>query len=184
MSWQKYNFETQGWTKFLLRGCPDDGTGRQLVLLLHWLAQPLLTNVRPTLFDNVDLIFKTKVNPILLPKFGQTSYSMQCAQIWCRCSHNYRSTSSPWEASRERRRGGARCPCFFLVTLAMLFLDFTLSVFESKLRIVFLSTPCKRGAKQTTISNLRNMLFKKEHCGGYRTFPSRKLLPSATLRRM
>ena len=31
--------------------------------------------------------------------------------------------------------------------LAMLFLDFTLSVFESKLRIVFLSTPWKKGAK-------------------------------------
>ena len=30
----------------------------------------------------------------------------------------------------------------------------TISVIESKLRIVFLSTPCKRGVKQTTISNL------------------------------
>ena len=47
--------------------------------------------------------------------------------------------------------------------LAMLFLDSTLSVIESKLRIVFFSTPCKRGAKQTTISNLWNMLFKKLH---------------------
>ena len=89
---------------------------------------------------------------------------------------------------------------------AMLFLDFTLSVIESELRVpshasvklgvivraretevyfclfhshydamlyadmglhlencVFLSKPCKRGAKQTTISNLRNMLFKKQH---------------------
>ena len=27
----------------------------------------------------------------------------QCAQIWYRRSHNYRSTSCPWEASRERR---------------------------------------------------------------------------------
>ena len=41
--------------------------------------------------------------------------------------------------------------------LAMLFLDFTLSVFESELRIVFVSNPWKRGGKQTTISNLRNM---------------------------
>ena len=46
---------------------------------------------------------------------------------------------------------------------AMLFLDYTLSVNDSKLRIVFLSTPCKRGAKETTISNLRHMLFKKQH---------------------
>ena len=38
-------------------------------------------------------------------------------------------------------------------------LDFRLSFIESKLRNMFLSTPCKRGAKQTTISNLRNMQF-------------------------
>ena len=35
----------------------------------------------------------------------------QCAQIWYRRSHNYRSTSCPWEASRERRR---RALPFFL----------------------------------------------------------------------
>ena len=40
-------------------------------------------------------------------------------------------------------------------------LDYRLSFIESKLRNVFLSTPCKRGAKQTTISNLRNMYLWK-----------------------
>ena len=109
-----------------------------------------------------------------------SSLLQKCAQIWYRRSRNYRSTSCPWEASRERRRRAlpllvssslllhARTtrptsPYSPRFLLAMLFLDFTLSVFESKLRIVFWSTPCKRGAKQTKISNLRNMLFKKQH---------------------
>ena len=38
-----------------------------------------------------------------------------------------------------------------------LFLYFTLSFIESKLRIVFFSSTCKRGAKQTTNLNLRSI---------------------------
>ena len=41
---------------------------------------------------------------------------VQCAQIWYRRSHNYRSTSCPWGASRERR--WRALPFFLLVTLA------------------------------------------------------------------
>ena len=83
------------------------------------------------------------------------------------------------EAGRERRRGTLtfffpRHSCmqerlvpFPLILLAsslqcmsfQLFqvLDFRLPFIESKLRNVFFSTPCKRGAKQTIISNLQNM---------------------------
>ena len=79
------------------------------------------------------------------------------------------------------RGSGARCPCFFLVALARENDSSHFSLFSSLLpcnvifrfhafgyRVgiqnwVFLSKPCKRGAKQTTISNLRNMLFKKQH---------------------
>ena len=82
---------------------------------------------------------------------------------WC-----WFQTEVPTEAIARRigvkrvwRDDGARCFCSFLVVLAMVFLDFPLSVIESKLRIVFFSTPCKRGGKQTTISNLRNMYLKK-----------------------
>ena len=79
------------------------------------------------------------------------------------------------------RGSGARCPCFFLVALArendsshfFLFSSlppcnaiFRFHAFGYRVGIencVFLSIPCKRGAKQTTISNLRNVLFKKQH---------------------
>ena len=50
---------------------------------------------------------------------------------------------------------------FSLFSLQCYFQIFTLSVIQSKLRIVFFLTPCKKGGKQTTISNLQNMQLKK-----------------------
>ena len=103
----------------------------------------------------------------------------QWSQIWNRRSVSHSQPACRCESGRERRRG--TLPFFFprhscmrerlvpfpLILLAsslqcmrfQLFqvLDFRLSFIESKLRNVFFSTPCKRGAKQTTISNLQNM---------------------------
>ena len=89
VSLQKFNFENQSWTNFIFCGCRDDRTGRQPVLSLHWLAQQLFPTVRPTLFDNIDPIFKTKFDPILLPRVGQTSFSIFCPTMEKDADHCY-----------------------------------------------------------------------------------------------
>ena len=91
--------------------------------------------------------------------------------------------ASPVSEKGVGKGGGARCLSFFLVALArendsshfsffsslppcnaiFRFHAFGISDIDSKLRIVFLWTPHKRGTKQTTISSLQNMLFKIRH---------------------
>ena len=83
----------------------------------------------------------------------------------------------PARVKREGRGGGMRCPCFFFVAVACENDSSHFSLFSSLppcnaifrfyavgFRVgiencIFLEVAFKRGAKQTTISNLRNMLF-------------------------
>ena len=89
----------------------------------------------------------------------------QCSQIANRGTYRRDCTPCPREASRETtgcaafvssssflraRTAPPTSPYSPRFLLAMLFFDFMLSVRESKLRIVFFSTPCKRDGKQTT----------------------------------
>ena len=114
---------------------------------------------------------------------GYSTSTSQWSQIWNRCSVSHSQPVCPCEASKERRRGSLpfslprRSPMWERLVLFPLILlvyslqwmrfqpfqvlDFRLSFIETKLRNVFLSTPYKKGAKQTTTSNLRNMYLQK-----------------------
>ena len=73
LSWQKYNCANQGWKNFL----------------------PLLPKVQLTLFENIGPISKTKVHPILLLKFSQTSFCMVGQTMKKGAGHFYHYASWP-----------------------------------------------------------------------------------------